>query len=150
MSWARLDDVFPEHRKLTEQDDALVEVGVSVVLTALQTRAICYCSRNLTDGFLPTAALSSILAEVPGTDWPSRMVDAGLWHRASALCERCDKLMRKAMRLAQAPHTKRGFYVHDFLDYNPSKSEREKLVRQRKVAANSRWKIGRASCRVRV
>ena len=139
LSWARLDDVFPEHPKLNEHDGTLVEVGVSVVLTALQTRAICYCSRNLTDGFLPTGALSSILADVPGTDWPTRMVEAGLWHKTTALCEKCDGLVGKAMRLAQVSHTKSGFYVHDFLDYNPSKRRREKVVLQRRGAAKSRW-----------
>src|SRR4029453_3116326 len=43
MSWVRLDDQYPDHPKVR----ALGPLGL-----ALQTAAICYCGRYLTDGFL--------------------------------------------------------------------------------------------------
>lgn len=111
MTWARIDDQMQHHPKIQ---------AAGAIAELIQYRAIQYCCRYLTDGFLPANAVSSLLtglehvslAEggVPGMfevgrdcdeiDWPEVMVDAGLWHRR-----------------------KGGYLVHDFLDYNPKKTD---------------------------
>ena len=102
MAWARIDDVFPECKKILDRPDAnlRVEASVALILTALQIRAICYCNRNLTDGVLPAGAVPSILVGLDPKGWPERMVEAGLWE------PRDDGY---------------SYIVHDFLDYNPSR-----------------------------
>ena len=130
MSWVRLDDVFPECKKLLARPDAnlRVEASVALVLTALHVRAICYCSRNLTDGLLPAGAVPGILVGTEGEGWPERMVEAGLWE------------VREGYAARMGSASFRGFFVHDYLDYNPSKRERKKFIQQRREAAKSRWK----------
>lgn len=125
MSWVRLDDQYPDHPKVR----ALGPLGL-----ALQTAAICYCGRYLTDGFLSFTSAAGIIASImapftlqngsvwtPGItsgasgkdaqeiDWAVEMVKAGLWEPR-----------------------KRGYYVHDYLDFNPSRAE---VLRARALAA---------------
>ena len=65
---------------------------------------ICYCREHLTDGFIADKMLATL---VPGLASLNRaaasLVAAGLWHRGE-----------------------RGYQVHDFLDWNPSKADVEK------------------------
>jgi len=124
MTWARLDDNFPDHPKI---------VAAGPICELIQVRAICYCCRYLTDGFLPLAIIPTLLVRLDGAmDWPEEMVMAGLWDRVAG-----------------------GYRCHDFLDYNPTKksvlSHREErrqaglkgaMARWQKMAkpmANSRW-----------
>ena len=55
MSWAKLDDHFPDHPKVR----ALGVYGI-----ALQTAAICYCARYLTDGLLSFSAADHLIQSV--------------------------------------------------------------------------------------
>lgn len=61
---------------------------------------ICYCREHLTDGFISDKMLATL---VPGLVSMKKSADAlvaaGLWHRAE-----------------------RGYQVHDFLDWNPSRT----------------------------
>lgn len=47
MTWARLDDSFPEHPKV---------IGLSDAAFRLHVVALCYCARNMTDGAISSAA----------------------------------------------------------------------------------------------
>lgn len=124
MSWARLDDQFPDHPKVR----ALGCYGI-----ALQAAAICYCARYLTDGFLSHSTADQLIASLfavwthPETgqvvtpavtsgmsgqdagdlDWKMLMVLAGLWDPED-----------------------QGFRVHDYLDYNPTRSAVQKERRK--------------------
>lgn len=49
MSWARLDDGFPDHRKVE---------GLSAEAFRSFVKAVCYCARNLTDGVLPVSSFA--------------------------------------------------------------------------------------------
>jgi hypothetical protein len=70
MSWARLDENFPEHPKvLGLKDDAF----------RAHVRAICYSARLLTDGVILRAALPSIGASVKIAN---SLVTAGVWEAA--------------------------------------------------------------------
>jgi hypothetical protein len=51
MTWARLDDRFPEHPKV---------VGLSDAAFRLHIKALCYVARNRTDGHLPNAVPRSL------------------------------------------------------------------------------------------
>ncbi len=117
LSWIRLDDHFAEHPKIKE---------IGPLGLVLQVRALCYCSRYLTDGFLPDTVLKSLLTEfadwngvVGGNDWPAKMVKAGLWKSAQ----------KKGIS---------GWIIHDYLDYNPSKS----LIGKRRKAAQLAGRTG--------
>lgn len=114
MTWARLDDRFPEHPKV---------LSVGPFGLAVFVRALCYSARNLTDGFIPDAATASFSVDFARTsraasavDWPSRLVAAGLWDRVDG-----------------------GFAIHDYLSYNPSK---EKVLAERHANAEriKRWR----------
>lgn len=125
MAWANLDDGFPDHPKV---------IAAGALCELLQIRAICYCTRYLTDGFIPAQAVTLLLtgfaelgivddgrlAPALSADWPARMVAAGLWHRR-----------------------KSGYLLHDFLDWNRSKKEVKTLREQKRQAgqkgAKSRW-----------
>lgn len=104
MSWARLDDACTDHLKLRRAGTA----GL-----ALWTASIVWCSRHLTDGFIPTDMLHDIWRPV-GESFDAdsacaRLVAAGLWDQVEG-----------------------GWQVHDYLDYNPS---REEVMRAREQAA---------------
>lgn len=89
MPWARFDDQFPDHPKV---------VKVGPLAAWLSVCAVCYCSRYLTDGFVPEAQLRKLADVKDPVSLAERLVDAGVW-------ERCDG----------------GFMVHDYLEYNPSR-----------------------------
>ncbi len=111
MTWVKIDDNMQHHPKI---------VAAGAIAELLQYRAIQYCGRYLTDGFVPIEAIPALLtglehvglAEggVPGMfeigrdcheiDWPASMVDAGLWHAR-----------------------RNGYLVHDFLSYNRSRAQ---------------------------
>lgn len=104
MSWARLDDACTDHLKLRRAGTA----GL-----ALWTASIVWCSRHLTDGFIPTDMLHDIWRPV-GESFDAdsacaRLVATGLWDEVEG-----------------------GWRVHDYLDYNPS---REEVMRSREQAA---------------
>ena len=99
MAWVKIDDRMPEHPKMLQvrDSDALW----------LHVCALCYCNRNLTDGFVH----DDIVARLSGSKRPrqavSKLVAAGLWHEVSG-----------------------GFVIHDYLEFQPSREdvtgEREK------------------------
>ena len=112
MAWVRLDEDFAQHPKV---------LRAGPLAMAMQVAALCYCNRNLTDGFIPRGAARTLLdwqivdkngtvhelAYTSGTvgndvtsDWVIELlVDAELWD--------------------EQPN---GYQIHDYLDYQPSKS----------------------------
>lgn len=100
MTWFKVDDTFHAHPKvLATEPEAL---GLWVVAGA-------WSSAHLTDGFVPTHALSRLL---PGSDDLARkLVTAGLWRR-----------------------TKGGYQFHDWTDYQPSADD-VKSMREKKANA---------------
>ena len=105
MTWARLDDACADHLKLRR-------AGTGGF--ALWTASIVWCSRHLTDGFIPADMLHDIWRPV-GESFDAeaacaRLVAAGLWDEVEG-----------------------GWQVHDYLDYNP---RREDAIRAREQAAD--------------
>jgi hypothetical protein len=72
VTWIKLVDTFPEHPKALAAGD---QAGWLYVC------GLCYCSRHLTDGFIPESALSRLT----GLQRPARLADQlvrhGLWAR---------------------------------------------------------------------
>lgn len=70
MTWAKLDDAFPDHPKVASLSDSAFRLHVG---------AICYAARFLTDGRIPFA----VLPRLGGTEATEReLIAAGLWEEA--------------------------------------------------------------------
>jgi len=120
MTWVRIDDSFAQNPKV---------VGAGPLAMALQVAALCYCNRNLTDGFVPRPVARTLLdweivdssgavltlaftSGMSGNDVTSAFVislllDCGMWIEEE-----------------------KGYRIHDYLQYQPSsqdvKAQREK------------------------
>jgi len=112
--WIKLDDGFATHPKI-------LNAGLEAM--AVQVRAICYASRHKTDGFIPQSAVCLFLSDLPPRPegWAAYMVQCRLWELAE-----------------------NGYQVHDYLDWNISKTAylemKEKLSKAGKKGMKSRWK----------
>ena len=132
MPWVKLDDHFDEHPKVAR----IGPLGI-----ALQVAGLCYCNRNLTDGFIPRAVARTLLdwqTEQDGVLWTlartsgmqgddvtaqwviDLLVDAGVWEEADG-----------------------GYRVHDYADYQPTK-EAIDIERRKKQAAGQAGGLARA------
>lgn len=132
--WVKIDDGFATHPKI---------LTAGILALGIQVRAICYASQNQTDGVLPLSCIPLLLTgldhisidtggndhigfgfDADEMDWPAHMVEHGLWDE----------------------HDK-GYVIHDFLEWNVSKSERDswksKLSRSGKKGMKSRWNKGK-------
>ncbi len=87
-------------------------------------RAIIYCARNSTDGLVTPSALRRIGMGLPGVQKRVlALIAAGRW----------------------APNEGGGWFIHDFLDFNPSKAQldekrvatRERVQKHRSNAARN-------------
>lgn len=106
MVWARVDDQYPDHPKVTGLSDAAFRLHIS---------AITYASRYLTDGFLPFGQVRKLL---PFTDDVQPV---------------CDELVEAAL-FTVVP---KGYTVHDYLEYNPSREEVE--AKREQGALRTQW-----------
>jgi len=99
MTWVKLDDGFPEHPKA---------VGLSDAALACWVRGLCYASRNLTDGGVPTPALRLVGTRKAATE----LVAAGLWDE-----------------------TPDGWFVHDYGEHQRTRDEVETQREQNRERA---------------
>lgn len=134
--WVKIDDGFATHPKI---------LTAGIIALGIQIRAICYASQNQTDGVLPHSCIPLLLTgldhlsiETGGNahvgfgvdageiDWPAHMVAHALWDQHDT-----------------------GYVIHDFLEWNVSKSERDswrnKLSRSGKKGMKARWNKGKSS-----
>lgn len=106
MTWVKLDDQFFRHTKST----AAGKDGRALFLAGL-----CYCASQLTDGHISKTALMLVAAEAGVKHTVAKtLVDVGLWDD-------------------DGHH---GYWVHDFLEYNPSATE-VRAVRAKRAAAGA-------------
>lgn len=109
MSWARSEDNEPNHPKV-------FRAGIAAY--GFFQAAKCYCSRYLTDGFIPVSDLSLVFHGVPmktAMKLTIKLVECGLFHKQE-----------------DPP----GWRIHDYLEYNPSRVE--VLERRDERAASGR------------
>ncbi len=95
MGWARMDDGYMFHPKI-------VEAGPWAEL--LDRRAIEHCAKNETDGLVTRSALKLLGRGIPKVaERVTVLLEVGRW----------------------TVNESRGWMVHDFLKYNPTKAEKE-------------------------
>jgi hypothetical protein len=105
MAWVKLDDRFPQHPKILQ---------ISSQAFRLYITGLCYASLYQTDGKLLSTCISLLaetfhepsLEETHPPEWIEELVRVGLW-------EKVDK----------------GYQIHDYLEYNLSKENREELAK---------------------
>jgi hypothetical protein len=128
--WVKLDDHFVDHPKI---------VGVGPLAGWLFVAGLCYANRLLTNGFIPENQLPRLLpangslASAPAR-LASKLCASGLWRRAEQ-------------------HGARGYQIHDYLKYQPSKKQvlterkrgAERVARWRRRHENAGAKVSRAS-----
>lgn len=147
MAWLKIDDALPDHPKVV----ALGTLAPLAIWIWLQST--CYAARYKTDGFVPfdlpfnIGKFESITwagsldddAVREGGDITGSAIDAmlrtGLWEDVP--CDRC-KSLREAKR-AYTP-TGKGYFIHDFLAYNPSRAELADRSAEGREAAKRRWR----------
>jgi len=91
LTWAKLDDGFPAHRKVRGLSDAAFRLHVT---------ALCDCAAHLTDGAITAPAARTLPGAPQGrrlTRAINELVEAGLWDVAGD-----------------------GWRLHDYLDWNPA------------------------------
>jgi hypothetical protein len=97
--WVKLDDHFVDHPKI---------ISIGPIAGWLFVASLCYANRLLTDGFIPENQVPRLLStnghgrEIQKLT--AKLCEAGLW---------------KAVTIKGA----KGFQIHDFLDYQPSRKE---------------------------
>lgn len=130
MVWAKLDDEILDNPKIAEAGP----LGF-----ALHVAGITWCCRNLTDGFIPRTRVRSLL-DFGGVMWDEdnpgavacQGVSAGGRHGADPLA-----IAEHLVDVGLWKHDPdgRGYWLHDFLEYNPS---REKVLSERDRAKKRR------------
>lgn len=112
MTWLKLDDGFPRHRKVRR---------LSHVAFRLHVSALCWCAEQLTDGVILTGELDDVsdLAARELAKAVPDLVERGLWE------SRPD-----------------GWVIHDYLTYNPSRekvlAERERTAARQQAFRDKR------------
>jgi hypothetical protein len=90
MTWAKLDDQFPEHPRISELSDKAFRTHVT---------GLCIAARRLTDGHLNAPDVRVILALARSRPKHlEELVGTGVWTR----------------------NGNGGYVIRDYLDYNPS------------------------------
>ena len=119
MSWFPLEETITDHPKI-------LQVGHKGF--ALYVAGLCYASKHLTNGFILTPAVSSLLPDLRAqvAKVAVGLVNAGLWEETSG-----------------------GYQVHDYLDYQRSREQvearrREGAARQRKLQDKRRPAVSNA------
>jgi hypothetical protein len=94
----------------------------------LYVTGLCYAGAELTDGHISPKIVER-KAGVPAK-WTQALIDEGLWHKPGHGCSTC-------------PQPKAGTVViHDFLEHQTSRAEREKARLDGEAAAAARWAKG--------
>jgi hypothetical protein len=115
MTWVKVDDDMPWHRKFRKAGD------LRALCLALDLTGICHCAKYATDGFLPAADLPGVLDVIPRnrrTAVLGLLVEIGRW---------------------EIDDQRAGYWIRNYLKYNPSASEAEK-ERQRRAENTRRWR----------
>jgi len=143
MVWARLDDAILDNPKIAR---------AGVLGFAYHVAAITWCCRNLTDGFLPYQRLRSLLdisdldvEYLEATTSPEAM-HASFFDAIREVGEaQADKIAGRLVEVGlwREDQAKGGYWLHDFLEFNPSREEAKAKSEARaeagKRGADSRW-----------
>ena len=131
MSWLLIDDQFHCNRKI---------IRAGLAGAGLYARSLSYCAAESTDGWIPREWAT----EIGSKQTVKLLVDVGLWIRVDSgdifLVEASSRRRGNETRV-EVPGP--GFFVPDYLCYNPSRSEVLEMKQQRSAAgrkgADSKW-----------
>ena len=115
MPWAKFDDRFNQHPKV---------IAAGPLAIALHMRAIVYSAQYLTDGVIRRRTLRHII------DWGDDEDDFG--GRPPSNIALAKRLVNAA--LWEEAGDGEGWVIHDYLDYNPSREDAERLKAARTEA----------------
>lgn len=116
MAWFKLDDGLWLHPKTV----AVGNAGMGAFC-----RLGCWSSQQLTEGHIA----SSYARSIASTTELRKLVEAGYLHRPGDSCRCLTERHPDAMPI---PESWSGYWIHDFLDYNPP---RAKVLADRAAAA---------------
>lgn len=134
MGWDKNDDQFGIHRKVIRipKKQRFAAVG-------LWTLAKNYSARALTDGVLEAHELDELDAPAPLV---AELIRVVLWHRGDDICEKC------VSQLGDKGHTDAipgdAIVIHDYLDYNPSRTEALEAREKERVRKASQRSSGKS------
>ncbi|HHY95890.1 MAG TPA: hypothetical protein GX513_12920 [Firmicutes bacterium] len=136
MPWVRIDEEFTQHPKL---------MRVGPLGIALQVAALCYCNKNLTDGFIPWAAARTLVPwEFLGPQEPQgrRRFQIGVTSGMAGEDVSPDFVIRLLVDAGIWQEVDGGYIIHDYLEYQPSReevlAERERNRKAGKASAEAR------------
>lgn len=150
MPWIRLDDHFDQHPKI---------VSVGPVGMAMWVAGLAYCNRNLTDGFIPWSAAQTLIpmtwlspsADPNSEKWEiERLATTGQFQETddyvTAFCLTTAEVIRLLVEAGLWHVEPRGYRVHDYEDFQPSRASIEAEREQKRAAGKAG---GEASAKAR-
>src|SRR5688572_15055617 len=118
MAWVRTDDNAPNHPKF-------FRAGVAAF--GFDLAGVCYCNRNLTDGFIPVSDLPLVFPGITmraAVGLATKLVEVGRWRKDDE---------------------NNGYRIHDYHHYQPTAAEvrmDREAARRRKEAFMERRRNG--------
>ena len=131
MPWVRIDDGFAQHPKV---------VQAGPLALALQVAGLCYCNRNLTDGFIPWSAARSLISwEFLGKPEPQGRLRFTICVASGMAGEDVDSAYVIDILLANGmwEEVDGGYRIHDYEDYQPLKAQVESEREQKQAAGKA-------------
>ena len=142
MTWVRVDDAFTQHPKV---------LAAGPLAIAMQVAGLCYCNRNLTNGFVPWAVARTLVTweflEPPDDDGERRICEVGVTSGMAGETVDAEYVIRLMLQSGMWQEIPGGYLIHDYLDFQPSREQVE-AEHQAKVAAGQAG--GQAAARARV
>jgi hypothetical protein len=115
-TYIKMSDSLPEHRKI---------VAAGGDAAWLHVCALAYASRNLTDGFIPSAYLPQLSDRRQPAKLAAKLCEVCLWHAPGHDCKRC-------------PQPPAGEYViHDYLEHQRSAARVAEVSGKRAAAGRT-------------
>lgn len=111
MTWVNLDDMMPDHPKISRLSDGAFRLHVA---------GVCYCNRHLSDGLIDADEVPRLVRKFR-RDALNELVDNGIWDH---------------LQIGSGPEL---YSIHDFLDWNdPREVVLARRERAKERAARSR------------
>lgn len=98
MVWAKVDDQYPRNRKV---------LAAGAEGMALDIAGMCWSNAEGTDGHIPDYVVAALYPMRSPRKTAAKLVEVGRWHAPDHDCPDC-------------PAVDGGWYIHDFLKYNPT------------------------------
>jgi hypothetical protein len=116
--WVKIDDQFPDHPKAAK---------AGPLAWALHIAGLCYCNRNLTDGFIPWSVARRLVSwdMLGAPDEDGRRVQWSIGISSGMMGEdvASEFVIEQLLYADMWEERDGGYYVHDFEHYQPLKAE---------------------------